>query len=345
MTIVDRDTQRAEFLNASDWADAGFEALQQDASFRRYFRLSNVADSTGQAKTCLLMDAPAPQENIDAYLELTASLHHYGLRVPKIYQEDRKSGFALIEDFGDQTFTRLLANEMCEEKLYSLAIDVIVHLHSQNLIRVDVPAYAMTKLLSEADIFIDWFVPAARGTAVSDNERTAYVDAWKQALSRVARARETLVLRDFHVDNLMVIDGQYDTQHCGLLDYQDALIGSRAYDLVSLLEDARRDVGDELYGSMFHRYLDGMAAADILLDTDQLRSDMLLLGAQRHAKVAGIFTRLSERDSKHHYLEHIPRVLKLLERAMLAPDLHPVKQVIESMVPNYQDVVVTASTP
>ena len=338
-----RDTLRAAFISATEWRDAEIEALKQDASFRRYFRLTKNPQLSGHGNSCLLMDAPAPHENIDAYLDITASLREYGLRVPQIYHEDRQSGFALIEDFGDQTFTQMLAQGAGEAELYALAIDVLVHLHTQNTSEIDVPTYRMDKLLLESDLFIDWFVPAARGYEVHQSERAEYTEAWKQVLQPVAEAQETLVLRDYHVDNLMIIDGRYDVKHCGILDYQDALLGARAYDLVSLLEDARRDVSDDTYSSMFERYIEGMAVAHVPMNVDQLRSDMIVLGAQRHAKVAGIFTRLSKRDNKHHYLAHVPRVLGLLERSLSTPVLAPVRKVIEAMVPDYSDVLIEAS--
>lgn len=334
-----RDNEREEFIRASGWGEADVDPLQQDASFRRYFRLQRSVKGAGQdVSKCLLMDAPVPNENIKAYLDITALLRGYGLRVPQIYAEDRDAGFALIEDFGDATFTRLLAKGASEQRLYELAADALVHLHAAQHVPQNLPVYDDEKLLAEVSLFIDWFVPAVRGANISDEEREQFFEVWATALSPISSRRETIVLRDYHVDNLMIINDVFDRNHCGILDYQDAQIGARAYDLVSLIEDERRTISPNIRKLMVDRYLESMRGKGCEVDPDQLRIDMALLGAQRHAKCAGIFVRLAERDGKSHYLNHLPRVLENLRGSLAAPELETVRAEIEKLVPNYWTV-------
>lgn len=321
-----REQDRQAFLQAQGWGGATVSPLTPDASFRSYARL------THGDRHCMLMDAPPAHENLKAYLDITAHLRSLGLRVADTYGSDLETGFALIEDMGDDTFTRLLKAGHDEMPLYLMAAKVLKALHRQpKALEIDLPAYDMNALLREVELFVDWFVPAFRGEAASDTEKQAYMDGWRAALSGVAMKREALVLRDYHVDNLM-ITGQGDgIQNCGLLDYQDALIGARAYDLVSLVEDARRDVSQPVRAAVMACYCEGMAAEEV----QALEQDMTLLGAQRHAKVAGIFVRLHKRDGKPVYLGHIPRVVGLLKQALAADFMKDVRAATEAMVPGY----------
>ncbi|MFC4348011.1 aminoglycoside phosphotransferase family protein [Kordiimonas lipolytica] len=322
-----RQEARAKFLREQGWHDARIEPLTPDASFRSYARLRRAGDG------CMLMDAPPAHEDLKAYLDITAHLRALGLRVADTLGTDLEAGFALIEDMGDDTFTRLLDAGHDAEPLYLLATDVLKALHAHpKAVEVDVPPYDMAALLREAELFVDWFVPAFRGSEASKTEKQRYMDAWQGALKDVARVRSALVLRDYHVDNLMITGGTEDIRHCGLLDYQDALLGSPAYDLVSLVEDARRDVPSGLRAAVMERYTAGMQDNEVTA----LERDMALLGAQRHAKVAGIFVRLSKRDGKPIYLGHIPRVLRLLSSALKTPELAGVRESIEAMVPDYE---------
>ncbi len=324
----DRKAERASFLAKQGWGDAHVEALTPDASFRSYARLSRNGEG------CMLMDAPPEHENLKAYLDITAHLRRLGLRVADTLGHDLEMGFALIEDMGDDTFTRLLNAGHAAEPLYLLATKVLKALHDHpKALDVNLPPYDMATLLREAELFVDWFVPAFRGSAATDAEKTRYMDAWHEALADISEARNALVLRDYHVDNLMITGGLEDISHCGLLDYQDALLGAPAYDLVSLVEDARRDVPDDLRAKVMALYTDGMTSVEVAA----LERDMALLGAQRHAKVAGIFVRLSKRDGKPIYLGHIPRVLRLLSKALEAGELAGVRASIEAMVPGYQE--------
>jgi len=325
-SILDnRDQQRHVFVEDAGWANAQWDALTADASFRRYFRLKN------NEGTALLMDAAAPHEDIDAYLDLTAYLRSLGFSVPEIYKEDRALGLALIEDFGDGTFTNLLSRGVDEETLYLLATDVLSTLHKNDrALGFDLPPYDMKTLMEEVSLFIEWYVPAFGNQPVSKEDLLEFKTAWEQVLSALSNKKETLVLRDYHVDNLMQIEGREGVKSCGLLDYQDAVSGPRLYDLVSLIEDARRDISPGLRQKIIDRYESGYGP----LNADDIR-DMAILGAQRHAKVAGIFVRLYKRDGKPVYLRHLPRVLGLLKNSLEHASLRPVKNITDRLVPDY----------
>jgi len=325
--------EQEAFVDRCGWSGADLYPMSSDASFRTYTRLVH---ETGR---CLLMDAPPDYEDLGAYLKVRKYLDAIGLRVPAVYGEDEPFGFALIEDFGDDTFTKLLASGSDGMSLYEQAVDVLVHLHRQSVNSLpDVPSYDLEVLQREADLFIDWFIPAAYGRDITADERTAYHSAWGTALQSVAKDRRALVLRDFHVDNLMILSKETGLNACGLLDFQDALIGSKSYDMVSLLEDARLDVPDSTRKRMLDRYFAAFPATD----KKAFQQDMDVLGAQRHAKVAGIFVRLNERDGKDIYLKHIPRVLNLLEKCLRSDALSEVRICMETLAPDFHKQVITS---
>ncbi|HYN38426.1 MAG TPA: phosphotransferase, partial [Rhodospirillales bacterium] len=186
------------------------------------------------------------------------------------------------------------------------------------------------RLLDEALLLPDWFLPAVTGRPLADEVRDAYIDAWNAALAEILAQPPTLVLRDFHVDNLMRLAGRRGLEACGLLDFQDAVAGPAAYDLMSLLEDARRDVPPTVRQEMLARYHAGLSAGGAGTFADSFT----VLAAQRHAKVIGIFTRLDRRDGKPVYLIHIPRVWRLLEAALRQPVLAPVARWFDRHVPD-----------
>jgi N-acetylmuramate 1-kinase len=192
-----------------------------------------------------------------------------------------------------------------------------------------VPPYDETRLLNEAALLVDWYLPALRGAPTPAELRAEYLDTWRRLLPVATSAPATLVLRDFHVDNLMVLPGRDGIASVGLLDFQDAVIGAASYDLVSLLEDARRDVDPALAAAMLERYF----AAFPGLDRGRFAASYALLGAQRNAKIVGIFTRLCVRDGKPQYLEHIPRVWRLIEQDVRHPALAPVAAWLDRHIP------------
>jgi aminoglycoside/choline kinase family phosphotransferase len=268
------------------------------------------------------MDAPPPQEDIRPYVAVGAMLRALGFSAPQIYAEDCDKGFLLIEDFGDDTYTRLLARGADETALYSLAIDTLIEL--QRAVAADrppeLPPYDEERLLTEAALLVDWYAPTVLGAPLSAAAREDYLARWEEVLPRAALSAQTLVLRDYHVDNLMLLPGRPAVRGCGLLDFQDAVCGPPSYDLVSLLEDARRDVPPALRAAMTERYLAGFPG----LDREAFRRSAAILAAQRNCKIIGIFTRLWRRDGKPGYLAHIPRVWRLIEDELREPALKPI---------------------
>lgn len=317
--MSERTAAIARFLAGAGWPAAEVTPLAADASFRRYLRIRR------NGKNAVLMDAPPAHEDVRPFLRVARHLCALGLSAPAILAADEADGLLLLEDLGDDTFTRLLAAGADEAALYRMAVDVLLHLHrlpATAAVPAGLPPYDRQRLLDEALLLVDWFLPAATGRPAAAGARADYIAAWDAVLAEPLAQPTTLVLRDFHVDNLMRVGGRSGIAACGLLDFQDAVTGPAAYDLMSLLEDARRDVAAPLRDEMLVRYLEGAAPPD---RGGFLRS-FAILAAQRHAKVIGIFTRLDRRDGKPGYLSHIPRVWRLLTAAVQDPVLTDVRR-------------------
>jgi aminoglycoside/choline kinase family phosphotransferase len=321
--VRDRDIE--DFLGSAGWPGADRRPLAQDASFRRYDRISL------NGRAAVLMDAPPGKEDVVPFVRIAEGLADLGLSAPRIIARDVAAGFLLLEDLGDATFTRLLAKGEAEGELYDLAVDVLVDLHSHpvdDIVPAGTPVYDDALFLQEALLFPDWYLKAHLGDAAAAG-RAAYEAIWTELLPQARGVPETLVLRDFHVDNLMRIEGRDGVAACGLLDFQDAVRGPVAYDFVSLVEDARRDVAPATAARARERYL----AAFPAVDAEAFDLSCAVLGAQRHCKVLGIFTRLRDRDGKSDYMVHIPRLWRLLDRAASHPELAPLKSWLDENVP------------
>lgn len=328
--MTDRSDLIDGFLDRHGWGNAERTPLAGDASFRGYVRLNE------RSRRAILMDAPPPKEDVRPFVSVAKHLLKMGLSAPEIYAEDPALGLLLLEDLGDATYTNMLASSASTgvgaEELYGRAVDVLIHIHDrppETAVPRALPPYDERRLLDEAHLLVDWYLPAVMGAELDDETRDGYRKVWREPLRRVLSQPKTMVLRDFHVDNLMWLPDRDGVRRCGLLDFQDAVAGSPVYDLMSLLEDARRDVDQVLSAHMLARYL----AAFPDLDREALGASYAILGAQRHAKVIGIFTRLSHRDDKSQYLDHIPHVWSMLERALAHPELAEVKVWIDDAIP------------
>lgn len=321
---IDRDQQRSRFLSAAGHGLARLEPLAGDASFRRYYRLREDGGSW------MLMDAPPPREDVRPFLAVAAHLRRLGLRPPAIHAEDVDAGFALLEDLGDDTFTRRLAAGDDAQSLYRMAVDTLLALHQHGeATDIELPAYDAAELLGEAMLLPDWGYRLVHGRDIDAAARNDFAQPWRAALAAMPSPAMSLVLRDFHVDNLMRIDHGGAVQ-CALLDFQDARIGPAAYDLASLLQDARRDIDEDFEA----RFIDYYLARQPLLDRDGFLAWYHLLAAQRHAKVIGIFSRLALRDGKPGYLAHLPRVWRGLERGLALPALAPLRDWLSAHFPD-----------
>ncbi|MBI1775735.1 MAG: phosphotransferase [Proteobacteria bacterium] len=311
----ERSAALQAFLEASGWGAAERRPLAEDASFRRYERLERAGS------TVVLMDAPPPMEDVRPYLAVARRLDRLGYSAPAIIAEDTECGFLLIEDFGDDTYTRVLAAGSDERALYALAVDLLIDLNRRPAdIARGLPRYEATILIEEALLLIDWYMPAIGGPPPPASVRQAYRAAWMTTLAALRPMPTTLVLRDYHVDNLMVLADRGGLRACGLLDFQDAVAGPIGHDLVSLLEDARRDVPASLQQEMFVRYLAGMGG----LDREAFAAAYAVQGAQRNLRIVGVFARLSARDGKGAYLRYLPRLWRLIAGNLAHPALAPV---------------------
>ena len=320
-------------LTRNHMASAVCELLVADASPRRYFRLRG---ETHAPLGLLLMEDPTDAERFAAWLRVGRHLCALGLSAPQIHDTDTAGGVALIEDFGEESYAACLAAGEDEAALYRLAVDALLRLHHDSrALNIAQPDYDMGVLLKELELFSDWFAPAVAPPGFSARDfAQGFFALWREALAPVASRFETLILRDFHIDNLMLLSGREGVSRCGMLDFQDAFLGPCEYDLVSLLQDARRDLSPGLEEEMFRRYV--AAAPASLGDADDIHHRYTLLGAQRHARILGIFTRLWQRDAKPRYLTFMWRVARQFRAAMREARLYELENFLDAELPNWE---------
>jgi aminoglycoside/choline kinase family phosphotransferase len=300
-----------EFLASCGWRDAQIVPLAGDASFRRYFRVVNGN------RTAVLMDAPPPYEDPRPFVAVAEWLVGRGLSAPEILARDLDKGLLLLADFGNARLRETLDSDPTREReLYELATDLLIHLHGHPPMEGLQP-HGLDQWLSELTLFTDWYCPAVGITVDAE----AYQRAWREVLLPVTNdgLGPVTVLRDYHAENIMLVEGRDGVAHFGLLDFQDALVGHPAYDLASVLEDARRDVPPAIERAMIDRYVEARG------DGKTFERAYWALAAQRNTRILGVFTRLWKRDSKPHYRRFQPRMWGLLERDLAQPHLAPVR--------------------
>ncbi len=303
----------AAFLDAHGWGGAQILPVAGDASFRRYFR-AVLGD-----RHAILMDAPPPHEDPRPFIAIAQWLVDHGLAAPEILASDLDQGLVLIEDFGDVRLRETVdAAPHDELSLYAPAIDLLVRLRAEPA--GPVPPYDRAVLKREAALFVEWYCPAVG----IEPDLSGWDAAWEAVFDHAITETPVTVLRDYHAENLMLVGPK---RSLGLLDFQDALAGHPAYDLVSLLQDARRTVDPSVEAAMLDRY---RAAADA---GEAFMNAYHVLGAQRNAKILGIFTRLWQRDGKPHYATMCPRVWTYLERDLAQPVMAPVAAWFAANVP------------
>jgi aminoglycoside/choline kinase family phosphotransferase len=300
-----------EFLASCGWAGAQILPLAGDASFRRYFR---VVDGS---RSAVLMDAPPPHEDPRPFVAVAEWLASVGLSAPQILAREMDKGLLLLADFGDWRLREILDEDPQRERdLYALATDVLVHLHRHPPMEGLRP-HGLDQWLDELMLFTEWYCPAVG----ADVDVEAYRAAWSEALAPVAEdgLGPVTVLRDYHAENIMLIGDREGVGHFGLLDFQDAVAGHPAYDLASVLEDARRDLPPEIERAMIDR---SVAATG---HGEEFERGYWALAAQRNTRILGVFTRLWKRDDKPHYRRFQRRMWGLLERDLAQPQLKPVR--------------------
>lgn len=308
-----------DFLAAHGWGGCEIRPLAGDASFRRYFRVHR-----GE-QIAVLMDAPPPHESPGPFVAVAEWLAGAGLSAPSILARDFDRGLLLIDDFGDARLREaldMIPNR--ETELYALAVDLLVHLHRQPPMPGLRP-HGLDQWLEEVQLFPDWYCEALG----LDVDVDAYRAAWRAVLAPVAGDGSPFVtvLRDYHAENIMLVAGRSGIRHLGLLDFQDAVLGHPAYDLASVLEDARRDVTPAVERAMVDRYVQATG------QEPQFETAYWALAAQRNTRILGVFTRLWKRDGKPYYRAFQPRMWGLLERDLAHPALAPVKTWFDANVP------------
>lgn len=300
-----------DFLAASGWAGAEILPLAGDASFRRYFRVVQGS------RTAVLMDAPPPHEDPQPFIAVAEWLISRGLTAPEILARDLDKGLLLLGDFGSARLRETLDTDPAREReLYELATDVLVELHRHPPM-ANLKPHGLDQWLEELKLFTEWYCPAVGANV----DVSAYQRAWREVLESVANdgLGPVTVLRDYHAENIMLVEGREGISHFGLLDFQDALAGHPAYDLASVLEDARRDVPLEIERGMIDRYVAATGHGEAF------ERAYWALAAQRNTRILGVFTRLWKRDSKPGYRRFQPRMWGLLERDLAQPHLAPVR--------------------
>jgi aminoglycoside/choline kinase family phosphotransferase len=356
--MSDREEAMRAFLKNAGWGDAALTPLPGDASTRRYFRVTNGA------RHAMLMDQPqhaeqpvasanaTPDErralgynaiarlagaDVGRFVAASNFLRGQGLTAPQIYAADTGAGFALIEDLGNDLYADVLTAGGDADLLYGAAIDALAKLHAHKAPAAlgDKPLhhYDETALIAETDLLPEWFFPVGLGRKATDEEFAEHRALWKATLDPLFAQPSVFVHRDYHAQNLLWLPDRAGAARVGIIDFQDAVAGTHSYDLVSLVEDARRDVDPALAERMTARYLAAMAAQGTPLDAAQFRAQAAVMAAQRNAKIVGIFARLYKRDNKPRYLDYLPRVWTYLNRDLEHPALRALKAWYDARIP------------
>ena len=320
MTVRAQDAEH--FVAYAGWAGATIEPLSGDASFRRYFRVS------AGSHRAIVMDAPPNREDVKPFARIAAVLRGFGYSAPAILAADPVRGFLLLEDLGDDVFNVVLEREPAEDLLYDAAVDLLHDLHGRPVPN-DVPYFGRARALREVRLFCEWTLPALTGAVPNAEVVEQFMALWEQALVQLDDGASVLCLFDYHSENLIWLPRRIGLRRVGLLDFQDAVEGPAAYDLVSLLEDARRDVSAETVDRALSRYLAGVPNEN----REAFLVQYALAGAQRNTRILGVFGRLFLRDGKVSYLDLMPRVWRHLENDLCALQLADLRDWFDRNVP------------
>lgn len=321
--MVARSELREAFVAHSEWTNAICTIVAGDASNRKYFRLTKQVSG----ETAILMDAPPEKgEDVRPFVEISIFLAKLGFSAPRILEQDEINGFLLLEDLGNDLYARVLKEDISLEKcLYSEATKLLTELHTHSA-PVDLGTYNPALMAEMATLAFDWYLSHSgqKNEAASNQFRRDI----QVILEKSAADTDVLIQRDYHAENLLWLPDRIGTARVGLLDYQDALKGHRAYDLVSLLQDARRDVSLKIEHEMLAHYI-----ALTNVDESEFLNAYYCLGAQRNLRILGVFARLCIRDGKAHYVDLIPRVWEYLLRDLDHPALANIKASVLEYLP------------
>jgi tRNA threonylcarbamoyl adenosine modification protein YjeE len=341
-----------QFLTDAGYADAKRQRMAGDASTRSYARLFRGEDSFILMNSPRRPDGPAIYrgnsysaavhlaEDVKPFVAIANGLRAHGFSAPSIRHADLEEGFLITEDFGSAGFIEGNPPSPIAER-YQAAADMLAALHRQNLPETlpltprasyQIPVFDTDAMLVEIGLMVEWYLPD-RGVHLTENARAQFVAMWRDLLDRALAGDRTWVLRDFHSPNLIWLDDRHDVAKVGLIDFQDAVIGPAAYDLVSLLQDARIDVPEQIELALLTRYIKARRAADAAFDPARFAELYAIMSAQRNTRLLGTFARLNRRDGKPQYLRHQPRIWTYLNRSLAHPALAPFRDWYVDHVP------------
>lgn len=320
--MTDRSTLLSAFIRTSGWGNANRLTVAGDASNRRYERLTATSGAT-----IILMDAPADKgEDVRPFVAIANHLRGIGLSAPEILHSDIENGFLLIEDLGDDLFKQVIVrDESLELPLYEASVDVLTVLHAAPM--PTLAPYDTATMTNFAARAYEFYLSALTG-AQNTPEQAEFEKRMAALLAPLANGPQVLIQRDYHAENLLWMPERSGAARVGLLDFQDAMSGHAAYDLVSILQDARRDVPPAMEAAMINRYL-----AQNPQDEDAFRAAYAILGVQRNLRIVGAFAKLCTVLGKPRYINLIPRVWEFVERNLAHPALAPVAGHIRNTLP------------
>ena len=321
--MVSRINQINNFLKNNQIETKNLIPIKNDASFRKYFRVDKK----------ILMDAdPHLGEDVGSFININHVLREFKLNVPEIFTIDKENGFLLLEDLGENIFSQILNSEN-EEQLYKQAIDVLVEIYKKDLNKFSnftfLEKYSVEKLQDESQLFIEWYLKKYLKINITDTDIKDFKDIINKIFNNLDTKFEKLVLRDYHVDNLILQKSKLGLKQVGILDFQDAVLGSSSYDLISIIEDVRRPISKDLKNILIKYFIDLTG-----YDSNQLEKELAFYSVQRNLKILGIFSRLNLRDNKSKYMGYNDNAWKYIESNLNNPTMSELKVWLKKILPN-----------
>ena len=321
--MVSRINQINNFLKNNQIETKNLIPIKNDASFRKYFRVDKK----------ILMDAdPHLGEDVGSFININHVLREFKLNVPEIFTIDKENGFLLLEDLGENIFSQILNSEN-EEQLYKQAIDVLVEIYKKDLNKFSnftfLEKYSVEKLQDESQLFIEWYLKKYLKINITDTDIKNFKDIINKIFNNLDTKFEKLVLRDYHVDNLILQKSKLGLKQVGILDFQDAVLGSSSYDLISIIEDVRRPISKDLKNILIKYFIDLTG-----YDSNQLEKELAFYSVQRNLKILGIFSRLNLRDNKSKYMQYNDNAWKYIESNLNNPTMSDLKVWLKKILPN-----------
>jgi hypothetical protein len=340
------------FLDMAGFSEAERQRMPGDASIRSYARLIRDEGAVILMNSPRRPDGPAVYagnsysaavhlaEDVKPFVAIAGGLRERGFSAPAIHHADIDAGFLITEDFGTEGIVEGDPPWPVPER-YEVATDLLAALHREPLpeilpltprVNYPIPAFDTDALLVEIGLMLEWYLPD-RNAGASEDQRAEFITMWRKLLEKLAASARTWVLRDFHSPNLIWLGDRSGLARIGIIDFQDAVLGPAAYDLASLLQDARIDVPEQLELGLLSRYIKARRADDATFDPADFAERYAIMSAQRNTRLLGTFARLNRRDGKPQYLRHQPRIWTYLKRSLAHPALAPLRDWYAANVP------------